>query len=106
MSAEKERPQTGKELVASLREQGLLGSYGDPNIDAVELARQIRREAEIRAGSKQTVKTWGARILRELKEEDALGVFQDRSEDSVELARKFREKAERRGGQEKQDNEP
>jgi hypothetical protein len=43
------RPQSGKELVAALREQGLLGSYGDPDIDSVELARQIRREAERRA---------------------------------------------------------
>ncbi len=43
------RPQTGKELIASLREKGLLGSYGNPNIDSIELARQLRREAEKRA---------------------------------------------------------
>ena len=43
-----ERLQTGKELIASLRAKGLLGSYGDPNIDSVELARRIRREAEQR----------------------------------------------------------
>lgn len=42
------RPQTGKELIASLRAKGLLGSYGDPNIDSVELAHRIRAEAEKR----------------------------------------------------------
>ena len=44
------KPKTGAEIYAFLLAQGVLGSYGDPNIDASELARQIRTDAEKRSG--------------------------------------------------------
>jgi len=39
---------TGADLVRNLEAAGLLKGYGDPNIDSVELARQLREQAQTR----------------------------------------------------------
>lgn len=36
------QPLTGAEMVEYWQREGLLGSYGDPAVDSLELARQIR----------------------------------------------------------------
>ena len=41
---ESAKPRTGAETHALLLSQGVLGSYGDPVVEAPELARQIRAE--------------------------------------------------------------
>jgi hypothetical protein len=38
----------GAELLANLRSAGVLTGFGDPNIDSLELARQLRKQAETR----------------------------------------------------------
>lgn len=44
-STSKPMPQTGAELVASLKSDGVIGAgYGDPSIDSPELARRIHAE--------------------------------------------------------------
>jgi len=47
-SQQEEMPITGAEAIAYWKANGLLGSYGDPEIDSIELARQLRQEAERR----------------------------------------------------------
>ena len=39
---------TGADLLRNLLEAGLLNGYGDPEIDSLELARQIREQAQTR----------------------------------------------------------
>ena len=41
-------PKTGAEFVDGLLAEGLLNGFGDPAIDAPELARQIREQAQTR----------------------------------------------------------
>ena len=38
----------GAQALAFWRQEGVLGSYGDPNLNADELARELRRQAETR----------------------------------------------------------
>ena len=40
---------TGEELVAALKALNLAAEYGDPSIDSVDLARQLRDDAEKRS---------------------------------------------------------
>ena len=40
---------TGADFLAQLKALDLPAGYGDPNIDAVDIARQIRKEAENRS---------------------------------------------------------
>ena len=40
---------TGADLLAELDAAGLLNGYGDPTVDAPELARRLRKEAETRS---------------------------------------------------------
>ena len=47
-SAGMQKPKTGAELAARIRELKLSGNYGNPGLDAPELARKIRKEAEAR----------------------------------------------------------
>jgi plasmid stability protein len=42
------RPMTGAEMIAYWEREGLIGSYGDPDVDAPELARRIRERAGTR----------------------------------------------------------
>jgi hypothetical protein len=43
------RPMTGAEMIAHWEQEGVIGSYGDPDVDSPELARRIRE----RAGTRQ-----------------------------------------------------
>jgi CheY-like chemotaxis protein len=42
------KPKTGAELIARLESKGVLTGFGDPAIDSLELARQIRERAQTR----------------------------------------------------------
>lgn len=44
----KHAAKTGAELLRNLRSAGLLNGYGDPEIDSLELARQLREQAQTR----------------------------------------------------------
>ncbi len=46
--AAERRPMTGAEMIAYWEQEGVIGSYGDPDIDAPELARRIRERAQTR----------------------------------------------------------
>lgn len=43
-----ERATIGAQILAEWEEEGVLGSYGDPNLDSPELARELRRKSEMR----------------------------------------------------------
>jgi hypothetical protein len=43
------KPMSGADAIAYWKANNLLGSYGDPAVDSVELARQLRTEAERRS---------------------------------------------------------
>jgi len=47
------RPMSGAEMIAHWKRDGVLGSYGDMDVDAPELARRIRERGHMREASSE-----------------------------------------------------